>query len=185
MEIGDTFIKYKSSNNTRRELSCLASQLFDYVDVIVIRYESELNKHIPEGYYKLERIYPKPDIPEGKYKGYHFKIENGIMKRWYLICNGVDDPQLFVVDDYEEAVQKFLDETVQQKGYDNVYTCLSYKGDPDPIFAAEADAVLEWRSRVWRTAQGILNQWATGQIEQPTISQVIAQLPILEWPSTT
>ena len=79
------------------------------------------------------------------------------MKRTYLICTGPDDPQLIVVDDFEEAVQNYLDTTVQQRGYDNVYTCLSYKGDPDPIFSAEADAVLAWRSQVWRTAQGILN----------------------------
>ena len=104
------------------------------------------------------------------------------MYRTYFLVDSKDDIRLYIVKDYEDAVQKYLDETVQQKGYDNVYTCLSYKGDPDPIFSAEADAVLAWRSQVWRTAQGILNRWESRQIQQPTISQVIAQLPTLTWP---
>jgi hypothetical protein len=179
MAIGDIYIKYKTDNKTRKELCCLASDLFNYIDEI--RITSDIPTYIPKGYYLLQRIYPKPDIPDGKLKGYHFKIDDGVMKRYYLVCDGANDKQLLVVEDYEEAVQNFLDQTVQRKGYDNVYTCLSYKGDPDPIFSQEADEVLVWRSRVWRTAQGILNQWATGQIEQPTINQVIEQLPKLEW----
>ena len=173
MAIGDIYIRYKQQYSHRRELCCLQKDLFDYVDVFHIRIEDDEDT-IPDGAYLLQRIYPKPEIPEGKFKGYRFKIEDGVMKRWYLICSGRKDMQLLVVEDYEDAVQRYLDETVQQKGYDNVYTCLSYKGDPDPIFSAEADAVLNWRSQVWRTAQGILNQWQHGQIEQPTISQVIS-----------
>ena len=88
-----------------------------------------------------------------------------------------------MVEDYECAVQDFIDNKVREKGYDNVYTCLSYKGDPDPIFSAEADAVLTWRSTVWRTAQGILNRWIQGEIEKPTIQEVISQLPTLTWPN--
>jgi hypothetical protein len=159
MAVGDIYIKFKSENKTRKEMCCLAANLFNYIEEYKIKTElDELS--VPKGYYLLQRVYPKPDVPDGKFKGYHFKIEDGVMKRWYLICSGPDDQQLLVVDDYEEAVQEYIDSCVQQRGYDNVYTCLSYKGDPDPIFSAEADAVLSWRSQVWRTAQGILNQWA-------------------------
>ena len=133
------------------------------------------------GWIELVTINERPEIPEGKYLCHHYEFRDNVLYRTYFLVDSKDDIRLYVLKDYEDAVQKFLDETVQQKGYDNVYTCISYKGDPDPVFAAEADAVLSWRSRVWRTAQGILNQWQTGQIEQPTISQVIAQLPILEW----
>lgn len=182
MAVGDIYLRYKEAISHRKEICCLQKNLFSYIDQYKIMSESDENS-IPKGYYLLQRIYPKPEIPEGKFKGYHFKIEDGVMKRWYLICDGVDDKQLLVLEDYEEAVQDYLDKTVQQKGYDNVYTCLSYKGDPDPIFSAEADAVLTWRSQVWRCAQSILNQWQQGQIEQPTISEVISQLPILTWPT--
>ena len=182
MAVGDIYIRFKDAESTRTELCCLARYLFDYIEEFRIKTEDDENR-IPRGFYLLQRVYPKPDIPEGKEKGYHFKIEEGVMKRYYLICSGSTDKQLLVVDDYEEAVQNFLDDSVMAKGYDSVYTCLSYKGDPDPIFSAEADAVLTWRSTVWRTAQGILNRWMQGEIEQPTIQEVIAQLPTLTWPN--
>ena len=154
MAVGDIYIKLKSDNKTRKEMCCLAIHLFNCIEEYRINVDAD-ELVIPKGFYLLQRVYPKPEIPEGKMKGYHFKIEDGVMKRYYLVCDGVDDMQLLTVEDYEEAVQEYLDSTVQKKGYDNVYTCLSYKGDPDPIFAAEADAVLAWRSQVWRTAQGI------------------------------
>ena len=139
----------------------------------------------PEGWYEFITTNEKPIIPEGKFLCHHYEFTNNVLYRTYFLVDSKDDLRLYTVKDYEDAVQKFLDDTVNQKGYDNVYTCLSYKDDPDPVFSAEAEAVLEWRSRVWRTAQGILNQWAAGQIEQPTISQVIAQLPTLVWPKTS
>ena len=135
----------------------------------------------PDGWYEFVTTNERPTIPEGQYLCHHYEFRDNVLYRTYFLVDSREDTRLYTVKDYEDAVQKYLDETVQQKGYDNVYTCLSYKGDPDPIFSAEADAVLAWRSQVWRTAQGILNQWQTGQIEQPTISQVIAQLPILSW----
>ncbi len=181
MAKGDTYVKFKDGVSTRSEIAFLSKHSNRYIDSVDIQYEGQEDT-IPLGYYLLQRVYPKPEIPEGKFKGYHYKIEDGVMRRWYLICDGEDDKQLLVLEDYEDAVQKYLDDTVKIKGYDNVYTCLSYKGDPDPIFSAEADAVLNWRSQVWRAAQGILNQWQQGQIEQPTISEVISQLPTLEWP---
>lgn len=182
MAVGDIYLKFKNSSENRKEKCCLATDLHNCVHHYLIQQEID-EYHVPSGYYLLQRIYPKPEIPEGKVKGYHFKIEDGVMKRYYLVCEGPNDQQLLVLDDFEEAVQNFLDESVQKKGYDNVYTCLSYKDDPDPIFSAEAAAVLVWRSQVWRTAQSILNQWMTGQIQQPTVAEVLAQLPELVWPS--
>ena len=181
MALHDIYMKFRNSASDRKEMCCLKSELNTKLCQYVIRQESD-EYFVPDEYLKLVRMNEKPEIPEGKFIGYHFKKEDGVMKRWYLVCDGKEDKQLLVVDDYEEAVQKYLDQVVQQKGYDNVYTCLTYKDDPDPIFSAEAAAVLAWRSQVWRTAQGILNQWMSGKIQQPTISDVLAFLPTLDWP---
>ena len=180
MALHDIYMKFRDSIGDRKEMSCLRSELSNKLCQYVIKGEAD-EYFRPDGYYKLVRIGEEPEIPEGKFLGYRFKIEDGVMKRWYLVCDGQGDKQLLVVDDYEEAVQNFLDQSVQKRGYDNVYTCLTYKDDPDPIFSAEAAQVLAWRSQVWRTAQGILNQWSQGQIEQPTIQQVLDQLPKLGW----
>lgn len=111
MEIGDIYIKFKNIRSTRTEMCCLASDLHDRVEHFVIKSRADA-LNIPGGFYLLQRVNTKPDIPDGKLMGYHFKIEDGVMKRWYLICDGADDKQLFVVEDYEDAVQDFLDNAV-------------------------------------------------------------------------
>lgn len=158
-------------------------------DVLREDYHKVMKEHgtfpeddFPEGWIEFVTLNERPEIPEGKFLCHHYELRDNILYRTYFLVDSKEDTRLYTVKDYEDAVQKYLDDTVKTKGYDNVYTCLSYKGDPDPIFSAEADAVLNWRSQVWRTAQGILNQWQQGQIEQPTVSEVISQLPTLTWP---
>ena len=90
MAIGDVYIKFKNVSSTRKELCCLAINLFNCIEEYRIRIEEDALR-IPKGFYLLQRIYPKPEIPEGKLKGYHFKIEDGVMKRYYLVCDGADD----------------------------------------------------------------------------------------------
>ena len=161
-------------------------------DVLREDYHKVMKEHgtfpeddFPDGWVEFVTTNAKPEIPEGQYLCHHYEFRDNKLYRTFFLVDSREDIRLYTVKDYENAVQKYLDDTVQQKGYDNVYTCLSYKGDPDPIFSADADAVLSWRSTVWRTAQGILNDWQQGKIEQPTVSQVLAQLPTLVWPEST
>lgn len=103
MAVGDTYVKFKDAISYRKEICFLSKHSNKYIDYIVIRNEGD-EENMPLGFYLLQRVYPKPEIPEGKFKGYHYKIEDGVMKRWYLICDGEDDKQLLVVEDYELAV---------------------------------------------------------------------------------
>lgn len=82
---------------------------------------------------------------------------------------------------YENAVQAHLDATAQTRGYDNTYTCLSYLNSTDDIWKRESNAFNAWRDSVWRKAHEILDAFMSGAINQPTIEEVIAQLPKIEW----
>lgn len=93
----------------------------------------------------------------------------------------VDEDSLLTLKDYEDAVQKHLDETAQSKGYDNTYTCLSYLESTNPTWKNESMAFLQWRDQVWITCHTILNQWQQGEIPQPTIQDVLNQLPQIQW----
>lgn len=143
-----------------------------------------------EGYKRLELLNKKPtDIDENSIIVRHIVLmENDTLTKEYIVWNKDDDIPSDVINaseseikKYENAVQEYIDKCVQKKGYDNVYTCLSYKDDPDPIFRQEAYQVLCWRSVVWRTAQNILNDWTAGKIEKPTIEDVLKQFPDLGW----
>lgn len=147
------------------------------------------NEYI-EGYKRLELLNKKPtDIDENSIIIRHIVLlKNDTLTKEYIVWNKDDDIPSDVINTpeseikkYENAVQEYIDKCVQKKGYDNVYTCLSYKDDPDPIFRQEAYQVLCWRSVVWRTAQNILNDWTAGKIEKPTIEDVLKQFPDLGW----
>lgn len=86
---------------------------------------------------------------------------------------------------YENAVQSHLDATARTRGYDNTYTCLSYLSSTDEIWKRESNAFNAWRDSVWRKAHEILNAFMAGEIEQPTVEEVIAQLPPIDWNDPT
>lgn len=80
---------------------------------------------------------------------------------------------------YTDVVQKYMNDTVKAKGYDDVFTCISYVNSTDETFRAEANKVLRWRDLVWRTCYEILADVEAGNREIP--QDVIAELPKLEW----
>ena len=82
---------------------------------------------------------------------------------------------------YTELVQKLMDDTVKTRGYDDVFTCISYVNSTDETFRAEANSVLAWRDRVWRKCYTMLAEIEAGQREIPTQEELLAELPTLEW----
>lgn len=82
-------------------------------------------------------------------------------------------------------VQNIIDETAQQKLYDDGLSCVSYVGDPDEEFNADAVAFKAWRGRCWRTCYNILNSVTAGTVapEDVTDEYVLERLPIMEWPT--
>ena len=81
-------------------------------------------------------------------------------------------------------VQNIIDETAHQKRYDDGLSCVSYEGDPDEEFNADAVAFKAWRGCCWRTCYNILNSVTAGTVapEDVTDQYVIDRLPVMEWP---
>lgn len=81
-------------------------------------------------------------------------------------------------------VQNIIDETAHQKRYDDGLSCVSYVGDPDEEFNADAVAFQSWRGHCWRTCYNILNSVTAGTVapEDVTDAYVIERLPVMEWP---
>lgn len=79
------------------------------------------------------------------------------------------------------SVQSELDKTAQSKGYDNGFACASYSYSTDSIFKQEAQAYVEWRDKVWRYCYDLLDKYLKGEIEQPSIEYVLANMPKINW----
>jgi hypothetical protein len=76
-------------------------------------------------------------------------------------------------------IQFFMDRCAREHGYDDLKTAITYRGDPNPKFAAEAEAFFVWRSTIWTLAYARLAQVAAGEATLPNLQEAINMLPLL------
>jgi hypothetical protein len=95
-----------------------------------------------------------------------------------LAAYGLVKP-LPAVADYSAAIQAHLDATARQRQYDGILSAITYRDDPNPVFAAEAEALFAWRSAVWTAATAMLA--GMGEGEPPLVADVIGALPEFTW----
>jgi len=79
------------------------------------------------------------------------------------------------------AVQNHMDTTAQSRNYDNIHTLASYADSIDEIFKTEGTAGRVWRDEVWVTCRQILLDVEAGERVMPTVADVLAELPKIEW----
>jgi hypothetical protein len=66
-----------------------------------------------------------------------------------------------IIKQYEDAIQRHIDEVAQARGYDNGYTCASYYDDKNARYASDAQIFKNWRSDVWVYVNTLLNQYSS------------------------
>lgn len=85
---------------------------------------------------------------------------------------------------FSGAIQAHMDDFAKAHDYDTIHTGASYAGDPNPKYDAEGTAMRNWRSAVWVYANAEMAKVLTGQRPQPTIEEMIAELPVIQWPAS-
>lgn len=90
--------------------------------------------------------------------------------------------QVLTESDYVTAIQSMLDAKARERNYDGILSACTYATSTFPKFAAEGQACVAWRDAVWSQCYAILGAVQAGQRAQPTIEQVIAEMPALVWP---
>ena len=83
---------------------------------------------------------------------------------------------------FKAAIQETLDVFAKTREYTNISNACTYVASTDEQFALEGQYAVKARDLTWRTAHNILNDVASGARPMPTIDEVIAELPILNWP---
>ena len=81
-----------------------------------------------------------------------------------------------------DGVQAYMDQKAQERHYDDIFTAISYVKSSDPVFAAEASALLLWRDKVWRLCYTMLDEVKAGVRPIPSVTELLAELPKFEWP---
>lgn len=81
---------------------------------------------------------------------------------------------------YTAAIQGRLDAFAQSRGYDSGVSCASYAVSTNATFKAEAGRFIELRDQTWAKCYAITAEVKAGS-SMPTLEQIIAELPPLEW----
>lgn len=86
-----------------------------------------------------------------------------------------------IIEAMRTAIQAHMDAAAQGYGYDDVKAAVTYADEPAvPKFQAEGQAFRAWRSLVWAHAYGVLDEVQAGTRPQPTVEELLAELPVLE-----
>lgn len=87
-----------------------------------------------------------------------------------------------VITQYANAIQSRLDTFAQTRNYDGILSACTYVTSTVPKFAAEGQYCVEARDATWASAYEILNDVTAGNRPAPSLEELFAELPALEWP---
>lgn len=87
-----------------------------------------------------------------------------------------------IVAQYRAAIQSLIDQTANERQYDDGNSLASYINSTVPEWAAESKAFVVWRDQIWTYSLGELEKVKTGQREQPSSGDFLAELPAFTWP---
>lgn len=132
-------------------------------------YDSDGNKHITANVVVLTRR---------NYSGIAQSIEDNF--EWYW-QQGEQEQMADLTKQFTDIVQKWMDDIVKKKNYDNVGSVVTYINSTDAVFKAEAVAVNEWRDKVWRHCYSVVNAVVSGERAIPSTNELLKELPALEW----
>ncbi|WP_262522687.1 hypothetical protein [Agrobacterium tumefaciens] len=140
----------------------------------------------PMGFYSDE--VHGDNIPEGAVEisenEWQDLLDNPGRRKWIDgAVVAVEPPQpVATITDYENAIQNLVDSTAREKQFRDGVTLASYTASTRPKWAAEAQAFVAWRDNVWFYAYGELAKVQSGQREQPTVEQFLAEIAPIAWP---
>lgn len=84
---------------------------------------------------------------------------------------------------FRQAVQAHIDAKAQERQYDNGLSLATYVTSAIQPWAIEATAFVAWRDLVWGHALAELDKVMAGEREQPSVEELISELPVIAWPA--
>lgn len=92
-------------------------------------------------------------------------------------------PVPLTANDYAAAIEKHVDDTARAKAYGGGVSLASYSYSTVPQWQEEAQTFVAWRDAVWAYAYLQMAMVQAGQRTQPSIEDLIAELPEIVWPN--
>ncbi len=87
-----------------------------------------------------------------------------------------------ILQQFMDQIENWMDQVAAERGYKSMERLCTYVGDPNTLWDAEGQAGLTFRSAVWVKAIEIENDVLAGTRPIPTIEEVLAEMPTINWP---
>lgn len=84
--------------------------------------------------------------------------------------------------EYADAIQKHINQVAKDRQYDDGVSLASYITSTNTQWKTEAETFVAWRDSVWAYAFNLMTQVQAGTAPQPSIEELINQLPQIIWP---
>ena len=116
------------------------------------------------------------------------KPEGHFTEEEWLAAHPEPEPEPYVPTPDEQfamftyAIQAHLDNFARTRNYDGILSAATYATSTVPKFRAEGQYAVEARDATWAKGYEIMGAVMAGQRAMPTLEDVIAELPALEWP---
>lgn len=124
---------------------------------------------------------PTVDVP-----GFDPHPETVAYREW-LAAGGVPEPADAhsadeMIASVQQAVQQRLDDFARTRAYDGILSAATYAASAVPKFAAEGQYAVQARDATWAACYQIMADVQAGTRAMPSVEDVLAELPALEWP---
>lgn len=86
-----------------------------------------------------------------------------------------------IINKFTTTIQNKLDSVAQSRGYDNIFTLCTYANSTNQTFKTEGEAGVAWRDACWLYCQQVLAAVKAGQRAIPLPSELIEELPAINW----
>ncbi len=83
---------------------------------------------------------------------------------------------------YKDAVQRLLDRTAIEKGYDSIISMCTYANSTNATWSAEGQAAVNWRDACWNEGLVQLGNYTVTGVA-PEMDDYIASMPAPNWPA--
>jgi len=178
---------YINPDNTLTEISYLNNFIFNNIEYNTQELFLKSEQKIKDlGFYKIIVNYPiinsfqhvvtNPDLAVAT-------INHG-EKNIYVKLEVNSHTWLHIKDVINSEISKQLDKFAQQRGYDNVVSCVSYANSTNITYKEEALYCMQLRDQVWAIITDWINKVDNYEIEMPgSMEQIYKKLPEFVWPT--
>lgn len=139
----------------------------------------------PDGSYVITKngmpYHVTPDMPEFAEIDAYAKTHPGEVQPEPVVPTPEPTPEE-VYQHFVDAIQKWLDDFARTRRYDNIMSACTYATSANSRFQREGQYCVEARDATWEKGYQILDDVMSGKRPMPTVDEVLAELPKLEWP---